>query len=246
MPYKMVTKIELPNVVTIGELDLSRVVVNGWSSDINGEWLSPAEQVELLMGLRPKPYVKPSFLEEGAIAEVVVDRKQIPDWLHKRITRYTETFSTAGLVAQAASQKAGAGLIKANTEFVATLHWVLDALDDDPSPATQKCLEMLMRRVGWDLHVALRVTLSAWRREYRASQEGIKHGHAAYGDHSWLVELERRPEWMEHKVKANGKVDWKISDRIILKELNINRDVIAPGSHTNIGRERNKRRLTLK
>jgi hypothetical protein len=231
---------------TIGKFDLTGVVISEWSTDKNGESFSPAEQVELLMGIRPKPYVKPSFLEEGTIAEVDVDSEQIPNWLYTRITRYFETYATAGAVAQAASQEAGAGLIKANNEFVASLHWVLDALDDNPSPATQKCLEMLMRRVGWDLHVALRDTLSAWRREYRASQEGIKHGHAAYGEHSWLVELDRRPEWMEHKVKANGKVDWKISDRIILKELNNFRDVIVPGSHTTIGRERNKRRLTLK
>ena len=229
---------------TIGEFDLAGVVIGEWGTDKNGESFSPAEQVEISMGIRRKPYAKPSFMEEGSIAEVDVDLEQIPNWLCTRITRYVETYVTAGVVAQAASQEAGAGLIKANNEFVATLHWVLDALDDDPSPATQKCLEMLMRRVGWDLHVALRDTLSAWRREYRASQEGIKHGHAAYGDHSWLVD--RRPEWMEHKVKANGKVDWKISDRIILKELNNYHDIVVPGSHTTIGRERNKRRLTLK
>jgi len=221
------------------------------ATDANGKALSSEEITETIMRLHPPSYAKPSFLEEGVDFDHSVEldedwEQQLPDWLNELKDVYVNAMRTAKMVAHVASREESEGLIKADTEFTATVRWVLEALDDNPSPATQKCLEMLMRRAGWDLHVALRDTLSAWRREYKASQEGTKRGHAAYGDNNWLAELDRRPEWMEHKVKANGKVDWKISDRIILKELNNYRDVIVPGSHTTIGRERNKRRLTLK
>ena len=227
----------------------------GWqvseATDANGKALSLEEINETIMLLHPPSYAKPSFLEEGVDFDHWVEldedwEQQLPDWFNELVDVYVDAMRTAKMVAHVASQEESEGLIKADYEFTATQRWVLEALDDSPSPAMQKCLEMLMRRAGWDLHTAVRGALSAWKREYKASQEGIKHGHAAYGEHSWLVELDRRPEWMEHKVKANGKVDWKISDRIILKELNNFRDVILPGSHTTIGRERNKRRLTLK
>lgn len=221
------------------------------ATDANGKALSSEEITETIMRLHPRPYAKPSFLEEGVDFDHSVEldedwEQQLPDWLEERIGRYRETWHTADMVANVASQQVSEGLITADKEFIETALRVLEALHDNPSPATQKCLELLMRKAGWDLHTALRDALSAWRREYKASQEGTKRGHAAYGDNNWLAELDRRPEWMEHKVKANGKVDWKISDRIILKELNNYRDVIVPGSHTTIGRERNKRRLTLK
>ena len=219
------------------------------ATNANGKALSSEEITEAIMRLHPRPYAKPSFLEEGSKSEIeVVEdwKQQLPNWLEERIGRYRETWHTANIVANVASQQVSEGLITADKEFIETAWRVLEALHDNPSPATEKCLEMLIRKAGWDLHVALRDNLAAWRREYKASQKGIRRGHAAYGDDSWLVELDRRPEWMEHKVKANGKTDWKISDRIILQELNNNRDVIAPGSHTTIGRMRNKRRLALK